>query len=67
MCPYCGGTMEFGYIKSSHPINWVKPGSGFYKKSYQISSDGSNFELFSGYKLQAHRCTKCKTIIFNYL
>ena len=67
ICPYCGKQMEYGFIKSHNPLNWVEPGQGFFQRSYQITSEGSSFKLFSGHKIKSYRCTKCQTIIINYL
>lgn len=74
-CPNCGTEMESGVLMTGgprfHPIIWAKSGPGWIrspKGREELSPPGGDTvpsQVIPTYP-DAHRCTACKTVVFQY-
>ena len=60
-CPRCQGELEQGFLVTNHPLWWDT-------KEHLLIVGGEQLVDFNFVvlNLEAHRCKKCKLIIFQY-
>jgi DNA-directed RNA polymerase subunit RPC12/RpoP len=66
-CPYCGETMELGYIPIPFALEWIPFGKEprlIYKKD---GSDGFRMDhsFFNAKKINTYFCRKCKKLVID--
>lgn len=63
-CPYCGGEMEKGYVKTSHPVVWSKNKR---RKIFDTEDDVflTDFGLFSSKNENSYLCRSCGKVIID--
>ena len=63
-CPFCGGEMKSGYLKSSHPCYWDRDEElGLYEKDAVKLYLSFWKGFFGGYHVPSDYCPDCKKII----
>ena len=62
-CPYCGGTMQDGYLKCSHRLKWGPEKTLAASDEDIVLSKRMFTELFVGTCIDAAYCKNCKKII----